>query len=436
MAVKGVTISDLNPIASPVVQLPGGLFEVEVLTGPVAGAYTSRRLTTEQLAAFLGAGLGPNASKSLLKEFRFFRKADRDADPNGGACFETDLDWSTCCAFTVCKIEFYRTSDAEPFRNQDLECVYDSAPTDPTHLAYIDGSFTGLRNPCKFVPVVQIDLSGILTTQQQHTQQLATLGAQGAPVMVYQRNGATVGYQTLDEALADTTQKVFMRFNTATVTATVSNNAAGWPYYVDGSGSTVFIADGVDLSLPGTSVDALLLSNFFFYFPAYAATGTGKVVLSSRPNTVITGQYAQLLNGYSEVPIQLNGATYEVINGYYASFTGTGTLHVYGNFRADSIATGITVVDHRGGAGAGTVKTVNGVAPDAAGEVTLASTDRYEVPQTVRDAVASGAFSSGELLGAAPAGSLAGQKFTTATYGYEYERGVGGGLVWCRYAKG
>jgi hypothetical protein len=281
-----------------------------------------------------------------------------------------------------------------------------------------------------------LDTKGDLTVQEQHSQQLATLGAQGAPVMVYQRNGATVGYQTLDEALADTTQKVFMRFNTATVTATVSNSAAGWPYYVDGSGSTIFIADGVSLSLPGTSVDALLLSNFFFYFPAYAATGTGKVVLSSRPNTVITGKYAQLLNGYSEVPIQLNGATYEVINGYYASFIGTGTLHVYGNFQAGSIAAGITVVDHRGGAGAGTVKTVNGVAPDAAGEVTLASTDRYEVPQAVRDAVASGTFSSGELLGAAPAGSLAGQKFTTASYGYEYERGVGGGLVWCRYPKG
>jgi hypothetical protein len=281
-----------------------------------------------------------------------------------------------------------------------------------------------------------LDTKGDLTVQEQHSQQLATLGAQGAPVMVYQQSGATVGYQTLDEALADTTQKVFMRFNTATVDVTMSNAPTGWPYYVDGSGSTIFIADGQSLSIPGASVDTLLLSNFFFYFPGYAATGTGKVVLSSRPNTVITGQYAQLLNGYSKVPIQLNGATYEVINGYYASFTGTGTLHLYGNFQAGSIAPGITVVDHRGGAGAGTVKTVNGVAPDATGEVTLATTDRYEVSQAVRDAVASGTFSSGELQGLAPAGSLAGQKFTTATYGYEYERGVGGGLVWCRYPKG
>jgi hypothetical protein len=88
------------------------------------------------------------------------------------------------------------------------------------------------------------------------------------------------------------------------------------------------------------------------------------------------------------------------------------------------------------GGASGTVKTVNGMAPDAAGDVTLASTDRYEVPQAVRDAVLAGTFGSGELQGAQPAGSLAGQRFTTASYGFEYERGAGGGLVWCRYAKG
>ena len=96
---------------------------------------------------------GPNESKSLLKEFRFYRKADRDADGYGGACFETDLDWGSCCGNTVAIIDFYRESDTEPFRNQRLVCVYDSNPTDPTHKAWVDGSFTGLRNPSKFVPV-------------------------------------------------------------------------------------------------------------------------------------------------------------------------------------------------------------------------------------------------------------------------------------------
>jgi len=109
------------------------------------------KLVPEQLIG-LSAGRGPNAEKSLLKEFRFYRKADRDADASGGACFETDLDWSTCCAFTVVKIEFYRERDTEAFRAQELVCVFDPSPTDPTHTAYADGSFSGPRNPSKFVP--------------------------------------------------------------------------------------------------------------------------------------------------------------------------------------------------------------------------------------------------------------------------------------------
>jgi hypothetical protein len=54
MALKGVYISDLDPLAS-LLQLPGGLFEVDVLAGPVANAYVTRRLTVEQLADHLGA---------------------------------------------------------------------------------------------------------------------------------------------------------------------------------------------------------------------------------------------------------------------------------------------------------------------------------------------------------------------------------------------
>lgn len=56
MAVKGQTISDLPAVVSPITELPGGLFEVEVLTGPVAGAYVNKKLTFEQLAGQVGAG--------------------------------------------------------------------------------------------------------------------------------------------------------------------------------------------------------------------------------------------------------------------------------------------------------------------------------------------------------------------------------------------
>lgn len=70
-------------------------------------------------------------------------------------------------------------------------------------------------------------------------------------------------------------------------------------------------------------------------------------------------------------------------------------------------------------------------------QVGAASTlrDVQDVPETLRDAVAAGSYSSGELQGTQPAGSLAGFTFTTATYGYAYQRGAAGALVWNRFVK-
>jgi hypothetical protein len=53
MALKGFTIYQLPAVADPATELLGGLFEVEVLTGPVEGGYTNKKLTAEQLADFL-----------------------------------------------------------------------------------------------------------------------------------------------------------------------------------------------------------------------------------------------------------------------------------------------------------------------------------------------------------------------------------------------
>ncbi len=76
-------------------------------------------------------------------------------------------------------------------------------------------------------------------------------------------------------------------------------------------------------------------------------------------------------------------------------------------------------------------------APETTVTTIAASTlrDVQDVPQAVRDAVVAGTYSSGELQGAQPAGSLAGFTFTTATYGYAYQRGAAGALVWNRFVK-
>lgn len=67
---KTVRIADLPAVAS-ITELPGGLFEVEVLTGPVAGAYVNKKLTLEQLLAYLHEGdrlISLSDAKQLLDD--------------------------------------------------------------------------------------------------------------------------------------------------------------------------------------------------------------------------------------------------------------------------------------------------------------------------------------------------------------------------------
>ncbi|MGI4760938.1 MAG: hypothetical protein ACRYF0_09545, partial [Janthinobacterium lividum] len=143
------------------------------------------------------------------------------------------------------------------------------------------------------------------------------------------------------------------------VTTSNASKNTPWPTYLDASGSAVFFADGVTLTIPGLSSLSLVVTNFFFFFQNNAPTGTAQVVLAGQANGPATPARApQFLNGYSEVPFQLKGATYTFTNGYYASFTGTGTVHLYGNVQVDSIDPGIIVVDHRGSATADTYATL------------------------------------------------------------------------------
>ncbi|MDO7888204.1 hypothetical protein [Hymenobacter cheonanensis] len=144
-----------------------------------------------------------------------------------------------------------------------------------------------------------------------------------------------------------------MRFNTGKLTVTASNASKNtpWPTYLDASGSAVLFNDGVTLTMPGVGSLSLVVANFFFFFQNNAATGTAQIVLSGQANGAVSPARApQFLNGYSEVPFVLKGATYTFTNGYYASLAGTGTVHLYGNVQVDYIAPGITVVDHRTGA--------------------------------------------------------------------------------------
>jgi hypothetical protein len=218
------------------------------------------------------------------------------------------------------------------------------------------------------------DLSTIISILDQHTLQLKTLGVQASPVYGYLNGGQVVGYATLDEALADPRLKTFMRFNVATVTVTKSNapNSPNWAYYADGGGSTLQLEEGVVLSIAGEDRSSLQMSNFFIY-AAPSARNTRVKLLASRNTTTPVGELP-FISALCSVPLELSGGA-QVLTGYYTSLLGTGTVYAVEPFQCNNVGAGVTVV--RAGAGAGTVKTVNGVAPDASGAVALPQLDLY-----------------------------------------------------------
>jgi hypothetical protein len=184
--------------------------------------------------------------------------------------------------------------------------------------------------------------------QAQHTLQLKTLGVQAAPVMAYLESGDVAGFATLDEALADTRPKTFMRFNVATVTLTKSNDplSPNWASYVDGAGATLLIGAGAVLSIPGSNLGTLLFKNFFIF----QAPGTrgGRVKLLASGNTSTPPGLLPLLDGQCSVPLEFSGGAV-ALRGAYGGLLGTGTAHLFEPYDAGSIAQGITPVEHKSG---------------------------------------------------------------------------------------
>lgn len=187
------------------------------------------------------------------------------------------------------------------------------------------------------------DLSAIVAVLDQHTLQLATLGVQAAPVMVYLEGGDVEGYATLDEALADSRPKTFMRFNVATVRVTQSNDplSPNWASFVDGVGATIELGANVVLSLPGGTRGALQFKNFFIY--QAAGTRGGRVELLVTGNNSTPPGQLPILDGECSVPLRLNGGAV-ALSGVYGSLQGSGDAHTFGLCELGSTAAGITVV--------------------------------------------------------------------------------------------
>jgi hypothetical protein len=117
------------------------------------GLYATRKITYEQFVATLPTGASnPNHSRSLLKGFRYLTEAEIVAYGGAGESFE-DLVWTTACINTRIIITEYRPDPTTFIKNQVLVAVYDgTAPFE--HYIYADASFgNGDLVPAKFVPI-------------------------------------------------------------------------------------------------------------------------------------------------------------------------------------------------------------------------------------------------------------------------------------------
>jgi hypothetical protein len=185
---------------------------------------------------------------------------------------------------------------------------------------------------------------GSALVQTQHTNQLATLGAQAAPVMAYLADNSVAPFQTLGEALAFTAQtKVYMEFHAAVLELLVSG--WGWPSFTNCTGTVVYFGEDVHLDLRGKTKANLEIRAARFY--QKAGTFGGQVNVVSTATASAPPATLPYLDGDWAVPVNLNGRLQA--SGTYASLLGTGTVYAVEPFSASYLDPGVTVVRSGGG---------------------------------------------------------------------------------------
>jgi hypothetical protein len=339
MAVKGVHIADLTPLAS-IVQLPGGLFEIEVLAGPVAGAYVTRSVTTDQLVAYILAAGGGGPAAPANGRYR--------------GDFQPDTAY---LLFDLVKQDGLSYSAAAPFT---------SGPT--------------------FDAADWVAFAGDPAVQDEHTQLLATLAARAANLYAHYADNTVAPFADLDSFLAAAGLHggTLRLEGEATVLSVSVDNRGSWPAFWDAQGSTIVVPAGTVLKSSAAGAENLTFGNFYL-------DGGGLYRISNQLDQATpAGRASRLFDGFSNIPVD-NPANVVVLDGgYYQKITGAGKYYLTGTVEVDDMTEASNVVDLRGGTGGGgtgTVKTVNGVAPDAAGNVMLASRDLFGYSQPKRDQV-------------------------------------------------
>ena len=298
------------------------------------------------------------ASDGLLEPSKLYRLTGR-VDADGEAL--ADVLVVALSRHTVAGADAYTIGIDPQTREEQLLAVSYELATDTT--APRSGGGGGAGGYTKAEADALLAAKGSAQVQSKHSLQLATLGVQASPVMVYKANDIVAGYLTLDESLADSDSKVFQRFNVAELTLSRSNNPAlpGWAAYSNGEGATLFLANSAVLSLPGTSSDALRVENFFI-FQASGSRLCRIDILSTSGAGSDPATLPKFLNNRIAVPMRFYGGAITIEGGNYVAFQGTGEIHLFGNVAIGFVDAGIRIVDHRstgsggGGQGAGRVQ--------------------------------------------------------------------------------
>jgi hypothetical protein len=225
-----------------------------------------------------------------------------------------------------------------------------------------------------------LNTKGSAQVQAQHTQLLTTLAARAANLYAHYADNTVAPFADLDSFLAAAgLHGGTLRLEGEATSLYISaNNRGGWPAYWDAAGSTIVVPDRLTLRSSAAGLANLSFANFYL---AGGANGTGIFNLTGQlPQTTSAGQASLLFNGQSLITVNNDNNVVVLDGGTYKKITGAGKYYLLGSVEVADQTEASNVVDLRGGTGGGgtgTVKTVNGVAPDAAGEVTLASRDSY-----------------------------------------------------------
>jgi len=235
------------------------------------------------------------------------------------------------------------------------------------------------------------DLSPIVA---QHSEQLATLAARAANLYAHYADNTLTGFDTLDKYLAAAGLHggTYRLQNGAIVLGITQTNRGGWPAFWDAAGASIQVPAGEALKSNASGSDNFTFGNFYL-------EGEGSFLLSGQmAQQTLPGSASRLFNGISTIPLDNAANVVLLEGGYYKKISGAGKYYLTGTVEVDDMSEATNVVDLRTSAGGtGTVKTVNGVAPNAAGEVTLPTRDIYAVSVAKRNQVLAGFTSNTQV---------------------------------------